>query len=109
MTRGEPLLTSVPIGIVSSGSLQGQEKITKPKDILLGSLVKMISSAGILEQIPTTGLVKTRLPATGALPTPVSSPSSNEKLYYSGNDINWDNMCHAPDTSKFSHWTKEEV
>ena len=107
VTKYEPLPTSVPIGIVSSGSLQGQEKITDPKDILPGSLVEMMPSAGVPEQSPTTGFV--RAPVVRVLPTPISSLSSSEKLDYSGDDIEWDNACPVPDTSKFSYLTEEEV
>ena len=109
MTRGEPLSTSAPIGIVSSGSLQGRGKIVDPKDILPGSPVEMMSSAGVPEQSPTTGLLEARLSPVGVLPTPVSFPSSSEKLDYSGDDIDWDNVHPAPDTSKFSHLTKGEM
>ena len=39
----------------------------------------------------------------------MSSSSSSENLDYSGNDVDWDNVCPAPDTSKFSHLTKEDM
>ena len=88
--------TLVPTMIAPSGFLQGQEKSTDP-------------SAGNPEQGPTTGLVRVRLPAAGVSSTLVSSSSSSEKLDYSGDDIDWDDMCPASDTSKFSLLTKEEM
>jgi len=68
----------------------------------------MMFFARVPEQSPTTGLVGARLPAARVLLTPVSYSSSSKKQDYSGDDIDWDNMCHAPDTSKFSHLTEEE-
>ena len=69
----------------------------------------MISSVAVPEQSLTIGLVGARLPAVRVSPTPIPSPSSSEKLDYSGDDIDWDNVHPTPDTNKFSHLTKEEI
>ena len=62
------------------------------------------------EQSPTARLVQVELPITGVLPTPVSSSSSYERLDYLGDDdVNWDNVYSALDTSKYSHFVKEEI
>ena len=60
----------------------------------------MMSSVEVPGQSPTTGLVGAKLPAIRVLPTPVSSSSLSEKLDDSGdNDVDWDNVHPAPDTS----------
>ena len=70
----------------------------------------MMSSEEVPEQSPITGLVWAKLPATGVLPTPVSSSSSSEKLHYSrDDDVDWDNVHPTLDSSKFSYMTEEEV
>ena len=97
----ESMPAPVPAKIAPSGSLQSQRKSVDPKYIQPGSLVEMMSSAGVPEQSPTTGLDGARLPSVGVSPTLVSSPLSNEKLDYSEDDIDWDNVCRAPDTSNF--------
>ena len=51
-----------------------------------GYPVKMMSSTGVPERSPTTGLVGAKLPATGVLLTPVSSSSSSGKLDDSRDD-----------------------
>ena len=50
-----------------------------------------------------------RLPIAKVSPTLVSSSSSSKELEYSRNDIDWNDKCPTPDTSKFSHLTVEEV
>ena len=77
--------------------------IVDPPNIPSGSLVE------VTEQSPTVGLIEVELPTIGVIPTPMSS-SSSERLDYSGNDdVDWDNMYSAPDTSKCSHLAKEEI
>ena len=68
-TRDESVPTPMPVRIVPSGSLQSQGKSIYHKNILPGSPVEMMSSAGVLEQSPFTGLVGARLSAVGVLPT----------------------------------------
>ena len=92
----------VPTKIAPSGSLQSKGKNVNPTDIQLGSLVETMSSAGVPEQSPTTGLVGAKLPATGVLPTPRLSSSSSKKLDYSGDDdVDCDNVHSALITSNF--------
>ena len=100
-TGDESVPTLVPAKIVPSGSLQSQSVDLKDN--------QMMSSAGVPEQSPTIGLVGAMLPAVGVSPTLVSSPSSSEKLEYSTDDIDWDNVHPAPDTGKLSHLTEEEM
>ena len=104
MTIDETISTSVPIGIAPSGSLQGQGK-----NILSGSPVEMMPSTTVQEQSPITGLVRARIPAAKVLPTPISSSLLRNKLDYSRDDIDWDNVRPALDTSKFSYLIEEEV
>ena len=86
----------------------GQEEIADPKDIQLGSLSIMMLLIEFSEQSPTTGLVGTRPPVIEILPSPVSSPPSDEEVDYSGDDFDFGD---APplDTSKFSYWTAEDM
>ena len=86
-TRDESVPVPEPAKVAFSGSLQSQRKCVNPKDIQSGSPVEMISSVGVPEQSLTIGLVGARLPAVRVSPTLVPSPSSSEKLDYSGDDI----------------------
>ena len=68
------------------------------------------SSVEVPKNSPIAGLVRTELPTTEVHPTPVSCSSSSEKLDYSGDeDIDWDDVHSASDTSKHSHLAKEEM
>ena len=73
----ESMSAPVPAKIAPSGSLQSQRKSVDPKYIQPDSPVAMMSSAGVPEQSPTTGLDGARLPSVGVSPTLVSSPSSS--------------------------------
>jgi len=67
------------------------------------------SSVEVSEQSPTARLIEVELPTTEVLPTPVS-PSLSERLDYLGDDdVDWDNVYSALDTSKYSHFVKEEI
>ena len=67
-------------------------------------------SAGVPEQSPISGLVGAKLPTIKVLFTPKSSSSSSEKLEYSGDDdVDWDNVHHAPNANKYSHLAEEEI
>ena len=69
--------------------------------------IQVGSSVEVLEQSLTAGLVEVELPTTGVLPTLVSSSSSSERLDYSGDDdVDWDNVYSASDTSKSLTWLK---
>jgi len=107
---GDSVPAPVPTKTAPSSSFQSQGKNVDSTDIQLGSPAEMMSSAGVLDQSPTTGLVGAKLPATIVLPTPVSSSSSSEKLDYSGDDdVECDNVHPAPDTSKYSYLAEEEM
>ena len=112
MTEIELVPTSVTIPprteTAPSTSLMGQEESTDPKDTQSGSPIMMMPSTGILEQTLTTRLVGTRPPAVEVSPTQVSSSSFNERLDYSGDDLDWDNVRPAADINKFSYLTVEE-
>jgi len=109
-TGGDFVLAPVPTKTAPSGSFQSQGKNVDPTNFQPGSQVEKLSLAGVSEQSPTTGLVGAKLPTTRVLPTPVSSLSSSKKLDYSGdNDVDWNNVHHALDTSKYSHLAEEEM
>ena len=81
-----------------------------PIDIHPSSSVEIMSSVEVPEQSPIIGLVGTELPNIGVHLTRVSSLSLSEKLDYSGDDdVDWDDVHPAPNTSKHSHLTEEEM
>ena len=64
-TINESVPALVPAKVACSGSLQSQRKSVDLKDIQPGSPVKMMPSAGVPKQCPTTGRVGAKLPAAG--------------------------------------------
>jgi len=109
-TGADSMPAPVSTKIAPSVSLQNQGKSVDPIGIQPRFPVEMMSSMGVPEQSPTTGLIGAKLSATGVLPTLVSSSSSSEKLDYSGDDDDdWNNVHLAPDTSKYSHLAEEEM
>ena len=97
---------SVPTKIVPSSFFPSQRMNVNPTDIQLGPSVEMMTSVEVPLQSPTVGLVGAELPTTEVLPTPLSSSSSSEKLYYSGDDdVDWDNVYPSSD-NKYSHLLK---
>ena len=75
----------------------------------LGSSIEMMPSTGMPEQSPTTRLVVAKSPVVEVTPTQVSPSSSSEKVNYSVEDVNWRNVLPAPDHSKFSLLTIEDM
>ena len=107
-SRGKPV--SLSIEAVPSGSFQGQRMSVDPIDIHPSSSVEIMSSVEVLEQSSLSGLVGAELLTTGVLPTPVLSSSSSEKLDFSGDDnVDWDDVHSAPDTSKYSYLAEEKM
>ena len=73
------------------------------------SSVEMMPSIGMPYQSPTTGLVAVKSLTTEIACAQVSPSSSSEEVDYSRSDVDWDNVCPALDSSKFSHLATEEM
>jgi len=71
-TGGDSVPAPISTKTAPSSSFQSQGKNVDSIDIQPGSLVEMMSSTGVPEQSPTTGLIGAKLPATRILPTPTS-------------------------------------
>ena len=101
---------SVSTEVVPSSSFQGQGMSVDPIDIHPSSSVEIMPLVKALEQSLIAGLVGIELPTTRVRPTPVPSFSSSEKLDYSGDDdVDWNDVHSAADTSKYSHLAEEEM
>ena len=108
ISRGEPV--SVSTGAVSSSSFQGRGTSVDPSDIHSGSSLDIMPSVEIPELSSVAESVGAELLTAGVRPTLVLSLSLSEKLDYSGDDdVDWEDVHPAPDTSKHSHLAEEEM
>ena len=107
-SRGEPV--SVSTGAIPSSFFQGRGTSVNPFGIHPDSSVEIMPSLDVPEQSSIAGPTGAELAFSSVLPTPVSSSSSSKKLDYLGDDdIDWDDVHPAPNTSKYSHLTEEEM
>ena len=63
----------------------------------------------IIEPNPTTGVFSSKVSIAETSCVALSSSSSEEHGYYSGEEVNFGNEPALPDTSRFSHITEEEI
>ena len=93
-----------------SSSTQDQGMSVDLIGIHPSSSVGLVTSVEVPERRSVAGSVGGEFLTTGVLPTPVLSLSSGEKLDYSGDDdVDWEDVHHALDTSKHSHLAEEEM
>ena len=63
----------------------------------------------IVEPCPTTGVLSGKAPTTETSWLHLSSLSSEEHEYYSGEEVDFGDEPTLPDTRKFSHISEEEM
>ena len=63
----------------------------------------------VVEPSPTTKILSGRAPITETSWVQLSSSSSEEHEYYSGEEVDFGDELTLPDTSKFSHVSDEEM
>jgi len=95
--------------VTPSTTSMGQEERAAPKDVQSGSPSIMMPSIGFPEQSPTTGLIGTRPSLIEISPSPVSSPPSDEDVYYLGDNFDFGDESPPPDIGKFSHLIVKEM
>ena len=105
----EPVSALEPAKTVPSSSLQGQGEKAGARSIYPGSPTERMPSTGVPKKSLTTGPVGARPPVIEVSSNLMPPPSSSEKLDYSGDDTDWDNVPSAPDTSKFSRMIEGEM
>ena len=62
-----------------------------------------------MEPSPTTGILSGKAPITKTSWVQLSSSSSEDHEYYSGEEVDFGDEPTIPDTSKFSHISEEEM
>jgi len=63
----------------------------------------------VIEPSPTTGVFNGKASIAGTSCVELSSSSSEEHGYYSGEEVNFGDELALPDTSKFSYISEEEI
>ena len=73
------------------------------------SLSVLMPASRIIDPSPTTGVFSSKVSITVTSRVELSSSSSEEHRYYSGEEVNFGDELALPDTSKFSHISEEEI
>jgi len=68
-----------------------------------------MSTSQVVEPSPTTRVLSYKSPATETSWIQLSSSSSEEHEYYSGEEVNFSDEPALPDISKFLHISEEEM
>ena len=74
-----------------------------------GSPSVLMPTSRIVEPNPTTGVLSGKAPISETSWVHVSSSSSKEHDYYSGEEVDFGDEPVLPNTSKFSHISEEEM
>ena len=74
-----------------------------------GSPGVLISSSRVVDPSPTTGVFSSKASIVEASRVELSSSSSGEDEYDSGDEVNFGDEPALPDLSKFSHISEEEI
>ena len=75
----------------------------------LGSPSVLLPTSRVMEPSPTTRILSGKAPITETFWVQLSSSSSKKHEYYSCEEVDFDDEPTLPDTSKFSHISKEEM
>jgi len=68
-----------------------------------------MTTSWVIEPSPTTGILNGKALIVETSCVELSSSSSEEHGYYSGEEVNFGDEHALPDTSKFSHISKEKI
>ena len=74
-----------------------------------GSPNILMPTSRVVEPSPTTGVLSGKAPITEISWVQVSSLSSEEHDYYSGEEVDFSVEPTLPDTNKFSHISEKEM
>ena len=74
-----------------------------------GSPVVLMPSSRVVDPSPTTGVFTGKAPIAEASHVELSSSSSGEDRYDSGDEVDFGDEPVLPDPSKFSHISEEEI
>jgi len=74
-----------------------------------GSPGVLMPTLRVIELSPTTGVLSGKASIAETSCVELSSSSSEEHGYYSGEEVNFGDEPALPDTSKFSHISEEEI
>ena len=74
-----------------------------------GSPSVLMPAFRVMEPSPTTGVLSGKAPITETSSVQMSSSSSEEHGYYSGEEVDFSDEPTLPNTSKFSHISEEEM
>ena len=74
-----------------------------------GSLSVLMPTLRVIGPSPTTGVLSGNASIAETSCVELSSSSSEEHGYYSGEEVNFGDEPALPDTSKFSHISEEEI
>jgi len=69
----------------------------------------LMPTSRIVDPSPTTGVLGGKVSIAETSCVELSSSSSEEHGYYSGEEVDFDDEPALPDTSKFSHISEEEI
>ena len=75
----------------------------------LGSRSVSMPTSRVIDPSPTTGVLSGKVSIADTSCVELSSSSSKEHGYYSGEEVNFGDEPALPDTSKFSHISEEEI
>jgi len=89
----------------SSSSVQGRrDEVQQP-----GSPTVLMPSSRVVDPSPTTGVLGGKVSIAETSRVELSSSSSEEHGYYSGDEVDFGDEPALPDTSKFLHISEEEI
>ena len=88
----------------SSSVQERRDEVQQP-----GSPTVLIPSSRDVDLSPTTGVLGGKVSIAEASCVELSSSSSEEHGYYSGDEVDFGDEPALPDTSKFSHISEEEI
>ena len=74
-----------------------------------GSLSVLMPPSQVVDPSPTTGVLSSKVSIAETSCVKLSSSSSEEHGYYSGEEVDFGDEPALPDTSKFSHISEEEI
>ena len=104
MSGGDVEIPGVSTQHGSSSAREGRDEAQQP-----GSPSVLIPSPRVVDPSPTTGVFGGKAPVAEVSHVALSSSSSEEEEYDSGDEVDFGDEPAPPDPSKFSHISEEEI
>ena len=104
MSRDDVEIPGVSTQPGSSSAQERRDEAQQP-----GSPGILMPSLRVIDPSPTTGVFGGKAPIVEASRVELSSPSSEEEGYDSGDEVDFDDEPVLPDPSKFSYISEEEI